>query len=97
LRDVIPDAHAWTRDTRKLDGARETLVTLRVIILEADLHNRLADVTTKGLGAPYLKLDGFEEVALLLVERVVKKALHVGAHSGDCDFTHDGDSLPEER
>lgn len=43
-----------------------------------------------------MELDGLEEVALLLVKRVFEKALHVRAHSGDRDFTHDGDSLPEE-
>jgi len=32
------DAHARARDARELDGARETLVTLRVIVLEADLE-----------------------------------------------------------
>ena len=40
---ILPDAHAWSGDTRQLDSARETLVTLRIIILEADLHNELMD------------------------------------------------------
>ena len=31
------NAHVWTRDLRQANGARETLVTLRVIVLEADL------------------------------------------------------------
>lgn len=31
------DGHVWARDLRQLDGAGETLVTLRVIVLEADL------------------------------------------------------------
>lgn len=74
---VVPDGHVGARDTGKLDGARETLVTLRVIVLEADLE-----------------LDGLEEVALLGVLRVIKKLLHVGAHSGDCDLGHLVDSLP---
>jgi len=73
------DAHARTRHSWQLDGAGETLVTLRVIVLQADL-----------------KFDGLEEVSLFLVQRVVKKLLHVLAHSGDCDFRHLGDSLPEE-
>ena len=33
-----PNCHAGTRDTRKLDGARETLVTLGIVVLEADLE-----------------------------------------------------------
>lgn len=32
------DAHVGARDRGQLDGARETLVTLRVIVLEADLE-----------------------------------------------------------
>ena len=59
------DAHAGARHFWQFDGAGETLVTLGVIVLEADLE-----------------LDSLEEVALLLVEGVVKERLHVGAHSG---------------
>jgi hypothetical protein len=33
----VPDAHAGARNCGQLDGARETLVTLRVIVLQADL------------------------------------------------------------
>jgi hypothetical protein len=65
MRGNVPDSHARTRNGGKLDGARETLVTLRVIVLQADLE-----------------FDGLEEVSLLLIERVVKKLLHVCAHSG---------------
>jgi hypothetical protein len=32
------DGHVGARDTGKLDGARETLVTLGVVVLEADLE-----------------------------------------------------------
>jgi hypothetical protein len=59
------DAHAGTGDGGEFDGARETLVTLGIIVLEADLE-----------------FDGFEEVALLLVEGVVEKLLDVRANSG---------------
>ena len=34
---IIPDAHARARDLWQLDGSRETLVTLRVIVLQANL------------------------------------------------------------
>lgn len=44
------DAHLGTRDVRQLDVAGETLVLLRVIVLEANL-----------------KLNGLEELALLLL------------------------------
>jgi hypothetical protein len=61
----VPDAHVGTRDGRQLDGARETLVTLGVIVLQTDL-----------------KLDGLEEVSLLLILRVVEQLLDILAHSG---------------
>lgn len=41
-----PDAHARAGDGRQLDGARETLVTLGVIVLQTDLElNGLEEVT----------------------------------------------------
>ena len=61
----IPDGHSRTREGRQTDGARETLVTLRVIVLQTDL-----------------KLDGLEEVPLLLILRVVEQLLDILAHSG---------------
>ena len=61
----IPDAHVRARNGRQLDGARETLVTLGVIVLQTDL-----------------KLDGLEEVSLLLVLGVVQKLPDILAHSG---------------
>jgi hypothetical protein len=97
----VPDAHARAGNDRQTNGSGETLVTLRVIVLEADLE-----------------FDGFEEVTLLGLERVLQELLDVGTHSGcgeklsvicslcyhgrkeegrhtDCDFRHD-DSLPVE-
>lgn len=38
---ILPNAHAWSGDARQLDSAGETLVTLRIIILEADLYGEL--------------------------------------------------------
>jgi len=70
-----PDAHARARDDRELDGSGETLVTLGIVVLQANL-----------------KFDRLEKVSLLLLKGVVEKLLHVGAHSGDCDFRHDGQS-----
>ena len=61
----VPDGHARAGDDRELDGSGETLVTLRIIVLEADLE-----------------FDSFEEISLLGLERVLKKALDVGTHSG---------------
>jgi len=99
IRDV-PDGHVGTGNNRETYGSGETLVTLRIIVLEADLE-----------------FDGFEEVSLLGLGRVLKELLDIGTHSGcgkgisnaqayqnssveveqrtDCDFRHD-DSLPVE-
>ena len=52
----IPDAHVGAGDRGQTDGAGETLVTLRVIVLQADL-----------------KLNGLEEVALLLLVGVLQE------------------------
>ena len=60
-----PDAHSRAGNGVEADGARETLVTLGIIVLQADL-----------------KLDGLEEVPLLLVLRVVEQGLDILAHSG---------------
>jgi hypothetical protein len=61
----VPDAHSRAGDDRETDGSGETLVTLGIIVLEADLE-----------------FDGFEEVSLLGLERVLEERLDVGTHSG---------------
>lgn len=61
----VPDAHSRAGNDRKADGSGETLITLRIIVLEADLE-----------------FDGFEEVTLLGLERILKELLDVGTHSG---------------
>jgi hypothetical protein len=33
-----PDGHVWSGNDREANGSRETLVTLRIIVLEADLE-----------------------------------------------------------
>lgn len=38
VSDSLPDGHVRARDLWELDGTRETLVTLRVVVLEADLE-----------------------------------------------------------
>ena len=46
----VPDAHSWARDDWETDGSRETLVTLRIIVLEADLElDGLEEVSLLGL------------------------------------------------
>lgn len=61
----VPDGHVGAGDDRETDGSGETLVTLGIIVLEADLE-----------------LDGFEEVSLLRLERVLEEFLDIGTHSG---------------
>lgn len=47
---VVPDGHVGARDTGKLDGSRETLVTLRVIVLKTDLElDGLEEVSLLGV------------------------------------------------
>lgn len=61
----IPDGHLRAGHGRQTDSARETLITLGIIVLQTDL-----------------KLDGLEEVSLLLILRVVEQLLDILAHSG---------------
>jgi hypothetical protein len=45
-RENAPDGHLRTGDGRQLDGTRETLVTLGVVVLQTDLElNGLGEVT----------------------------------------------------
>lgn len=49
-RGLVPDSHVGAGDGRQLDGARETLVTLGVIVLQADLElDGLEEVALLGL------------------------------------------------
>ncbi len=81
------DAHVRAGDGRQADSAGETLVTLRVIVLKADLKpvsrsaiclpralalNSPARKSTLGVGKKYNILNGLKEVALLLVQRVLQ-------------------------
>jgi len=51
------DAHVWARNLGKADGSRETLVTLRVIVLEADLElDSLEEVALLGLEGVFQEL-----------------------------------------
>jgi hypothetical protein len=61
----LPDAHTRARNNGQTDGSGETLVTLGIIVLEADLE-----------------FNGFEEVSLLSLKRVLEKLLDIGTHSG---------------
>ncbi len=46
----IPDGHSRAGNLGKADGSRETLVTLRIIVLEADLElDGLEEVSLLGL------------------------------------------------
>ena len=47
----VPDGHSWAGDNWEANGSGETLVTLGVIVLEADLElNGLEEVSLLGLG-----------------------------------------------
>ncbi len=52
-----PDAHAGARDDGELDCSGETLVTLRVVVLEADLEfDGFEEVSLLGLKRVFEKL-----------------------------------------
>jgi hypothetical protein len=95
------NGHVRAGNSGQLDGARETLVTLGVIVLEADLELdglcARSVVSKSHCQTTRFNLeDGLtEEVALLGVVGVIKKLLNVRTHSGDCDLRH-LDSLPVE-
>jgi hypothetical protein len=53
----IPDAHTRARNNRQTDGSRETLVTLGIIVLEADLEfDGFEEVSLLGLERVFEKL-----------------------------------------
>ena len=53
----VPDGHARAGDDRELDGSGETLVTLRIIVLEADLEfDGFEEVSLLGLERVFEKL-----------------------------------------
>ena len=94
----IPDGHVWSRNGGQLDGTRETLVTLRVIVLQADLEfDGLEEVSLLLVQRVFEKLlhvrahSGCEGLS------VKAQIVVIGRDLTDCDFgCHDEDSLPEE-
>ena len=55
----VPDAHAWAGDNRETNGSGETLVTLGIVVLEADLEFD---------GFEEVSLLGFERVSQQLLD-----------------------------
>lgn len=50
ISSLVPDSHVGAGDGRQLDSARETLVTLGIIVLQADLElDGLEEVALLGL------------------------------------------------
>lgn len=94
----IPDRHVGSRHDRELDGAGETLVTLRVIVLQADLElDGLEEVSLLCLQRVFEK---FLDVGTHSGCGVFRQYLfdlgrrEIRSHT-DCNFRHD-DSLPVE-
>jgi hypothetical protein len=53
----VPDGHVWAGNLGEADGSRETLVTLRIIVLEADLQlDGLEEVALLGLQGVFEEL-----------------------------------------
>ena len=79
------DAHVRAGDSREADSAGETLVTLGVIVLEADLEPAGESCQYSGSGGRGLLvflLDGLEEVALLGLVAVLEEISDVLTHTG---------------
>ena len=72
------DGHVRARNTGKLDSARETLVTLRVVVLQADLQlDRLEEV------ALLLLIAVFEEFLYIRTHTSDRDFRHVGCRSSN--------------
>lgn len=97
----IPDSHLGAGDGGQLDGTRETLVTLGVVVLQTDLEfDGLGEVTLllvervlEEVG-DILAHSGCEEtMALVARSRDIKETWE---ERTDCDLRHDCYSLPKE-
>jgi hypothetical protein len=97
----VPDAHSRAGDDGETDGSGETLVTLGIIVLEADLEfDGLEEVTLLGLKGVLKQLldvcthSGCGE-KISTWSNVTRGKWRAWAYHTDCDFRHD-DSLPVE-
>ena len=94
----LPNGHARAGNLWELDGARETFVTLRIIVLETDLEfdglEEVAFLLVCGVVEEGLDVLAHSGCCTLSVAVPSLEELHV-AHT-DCDFGHGGYSLPEE-
>jgi hypothetical protein len=77
----LPNAHSWARDDWETDGSAETLITLRIIVLETDLEfDGFEEVSLLGLEGVFEEtLDvgthsgcGAKELACVLTGRAIK-------------------------
>jgi hypothetical protein len=98
-----PDAHIWARDLWKLDSSAETLITLGIIVLEADLElDGLQEISLLGVVAVVQQLPVGGTSVLRFNHGLTSEGfrwcslLHVCTHSGDRDLGHLDNSLPKE-
>jgi hypothetical protein len=94
---VTEDAerHARTGDDGELDGSGETLVTLGIVVLEADLESIFLLTESATVRLVDDLLDGLQEVALLGLIGVLEELLDVLANGGDRDFRHFDSTSPK--
>jgi hypothetical protein len=102
----IPDGHVWAGNNWKADGSRETLVTLGIIVLQADLEfDGLEEVSLLGLERVLKKTlyvathsgCGTDSISIPSPATLTQRIRRLGKNNKhtDCDFRHD-DSLPVE-
>lgn len=82
------DGHVGAGHGGQLDGARETLVTLRVIVLEADLElDSLEEVTLLGLGGCFVKSQMSASMAMAIaMAMVMVMAMAMAVGDGQSDW-----------
>jgi hypothetical protein len=94
---VTEDAngHVRARDVRELDGARETLITLGIIVLQANLQlDGLEEVALLGVLGVIEELLRIKLILRTIISKLCTN-LDILSNAGDRDFRH-CDGLPED-
>jgi hypothetical protein len=93
----IPDGHVWAGNDRETNGSGETLVTLRIIVLEADLEldgfEEISLLGLRGVLKELLDVGTHSRCGKLSASFTARRIFGEGKYLTDCDFGHD-DSLP---
>jgi hypothetical protein len=86
------EGHAGAGDDGQLDGSGETLVTLGIIVLEADLELDGLEEVPPAMILAMLRRRAARRSSLLGLVGVLEEFLDVLTNAGDRDFRHDDTS-----